>query len=129
MLSPLEIFIVILIGLVICKIMNKTVEGYHIKRGYCPEYRVVQRTFPYRTCEAYGYVVPRNNLKSRPIKIYKCKIGVPTETIKYKIIIDELDRFTKLYEYHNMGPVSGTYLKFDNGKEYKVINSNPTLLL
>lgn len=128
MLRPLEIFIAILIGLVICRMMSKTVESYD-QMGYCPKYRVVHRTFPYRTCEAYGYVVPRNNLKGKPIKIYKCKIGVPTSTIKYKIVIDELDRFTKLYEYHEMGPVSGTYLRFDNGKEYKVINTDPTTLL
>ena len=105
-------------------------ESYR-QMDYCmkKDYRELGREVLYMECKAYGYVVSRENPKSKPIRMYKCKIGVPSDSIKYKIIIDEIPRYTSLMEMEPMGVVVGTYLKFDNGKEYQVINHNIHVIL
>ena len=129
MLTPLEIFIAIIIAIVLCRMIKIRRENYAVKRGYCPKYRYLGRSVPYLTCEEYGYVVPVRNPNSRPIKLYKCKIGLPSHTMKYRIVLNELDRFTPLFEYNEMGAPVGSHLRFDNGKEYRIISTDPNVIL
>ena len=129
MLSARNILLIGIGLLVIYKMLGRR-ENYQ-RRSYCikKDYRELGREVFYMDCKAYGYIVPVKNPKAKPLKMYKCAIGVPADSMKYKIIIDNIARYTPLMEYDDMGVVAGSYLKFDNGKEYQVINNNSNVIL
>jgi len=122
--------ILIGVGLIILYKIFERREKYQ-QRTYCikKDYGELGREVLYQECKAYGYVIPKSDPKLKPIRLYKCKIGLPHSTMKYKIIIDEFARYTPLEKYQEMGVVVGTYLKFDNGKEYQVINNNTNIII
>lgn len=129
MISGRNILIIVIVLLILYKI-KRDIENYK-QMDYCikKDYRELGREVLYQKCEAFGYVVPKSNIIGKPIRLYKCLIGLPHNSMKYKIIIDDFARYTQLQEYTDMGVVVGTYLKFDNGKEYQVINNNTNIII
>ena len=124
-------YIQIIIVIIIISIIDRSLsrKEFYDQLGGCVPYTILGRSVPYRTCQEYGYVVPTDNLKSIPIKIHKCKIGVPADTMKYKIIIDDIERYSKLLKFQPMGHVVGSTLRFDNNKEYKIISTDPNVVM
>ena len=112
----------IIISVIIISILKLGKENYQqmnfcAKKFYGPFAKYALRT----ECIPYGYVIPRENPLEKPIKMWKCKIGLPSDSLKYKIYIDDIVRYTDLEKYTDFGPVVGQYLKFDNNKEYQLI--------
>ena len=96
-------------------------ENYTIKDVRMRKYSVLSKPFPYIKCEDYGYVVPKDDTKAAPIKMWKCHIGLPAHSVRYKIFANDISRYTSLFKPHDFGPVVGEYLWFDNNKEYQLI--------
>ena len=114
------ITIIVFVFLFVCVLRKK--ESF-TKMNVCIKkyYSSLSQPFPYISCEDYGYVVPKDYPLSTPIKMWKCKIGLPAHSIKYKIFDDDIARYSMLMKPHDFGPVIGEYMKFDNGEEYQLI--------
>ena len=122
------ILIAILLICILDRFILSRLEGYK-QLGGCVPYIMLGREVGYMDCKPYGYVVPTNEPKSKPIALSKCKIGVPYNSMKYKIIIDEIERYSEILKYQTMGHVVGARLRFDNGKEYKIISNDPNTIM
>ena len=121
MFSRLNIIIgllIIVVGYMYMKKENYQQMNYCAKKYYGPFARYV----PYTRCKPYGYVLPKHNMLSEPIKMWKCKIGLPSNGMRYKIYADDIIRYTTLEEYTDFGPMVTSVLKFDNNKDYELIS-------
>lgn len=123
----IQIIIAIIIVFVIDRMLSRT--EFYAQLGGCVPYTMLGRDVPYLECKRYGYVVPNANLKTKPIMVHKCKIGVPANMMKYKIIIDGIERYSELLKFQQMGHVAGVILRFDNNKEYKIISTDPNAIM
>lgn len=115
----IQIIIAIIIIAVIDRMLMRT--EFYSQLGGCIPYLMLGREVGYMDCKEFGHVIPTNNPKAKAITLYKCKIGVPANSMKYKIIIDDFDRYSEIYKYQPLGHVVGSRLRFDNGKEYKIV--------
>ena len=111
------LLLIILLCIIFGKKENYQQMNYCAKKYYGPFAKYALRT----ECIPYGYVIPKDSILSKPIKMWKCKIGLPSHGMKYKIYVDDIVRYTDLEYYTEMGPVVGQYIKFDNNKEYQLI--------
>ena len=121
----LQIIIAIVIVAVLDRMLIK--KEFYQQLGGCIPYTMLGRSVPYMECKIYGHVVPSGDLKASPILMAKCKTGVPADTMRYKIIIDEMERYSETFRYQPMGHVVGSTIMFDNNKEYQVISTDNSI--
>ena len=124
-------YIQIIIAIIIVAIIDRSLsrKEFYSQLGGCIPYTMLGRDVPYLECEEYGYVVPTLNPKSKQIMVHKCKTGLPADTMRYKIIIDEIERYSEVLKYQPMGHVVGVTLRFDNNKDYQFISTDPNNVL
>lgn len=121
----LEIIIAIVVVAVLDKMLMR--KEFYQQLGGCVPYGKLGRTVPYMDCEIYGHVVPSGDLTASPILMAKCKTGVPADTMRYKIIIGGIERYSETFRYQPMGHVVGSNIMFDNNKEYQVISTDNSI--
>lgn len=100
-------------------------ESYHVQdpnKKKCIPYRKLTKSMNYQYCQVLGYVLSVDDPDAMPLMFSKCVIGVPADTVKYKITIDNFDRYSRIYEYNESKPNLGSLIRFDNGKLYRVID-------
>jgi hypothetical protein len=115
----IQISAIILIILFVC--FQKMRENYKVNVCIKKNYSSLSKSVPYVRCRKYGYVLPKDEPNVAPIKIQQCKIGLPSNSMRYQIYINGISRYSNLMTPHEFGPVVGEYIRFDNGKYYQLI--------
>lgn len=110
---------ILLLFLVLCMLKN-TRENYD-QMSFCAKkyYRTISQSKPYISCKPYGYV--RRTRLSKLIPMYKCKIGLPSDSRKFLIYIDDIARFSGLTNYNFEEPIIGQHIRFDDNNDYILV--------